>query len=285
VFEKTGLKIFKQTLDKGGAILALQVTADVAKFSRKDFDTLIEYAKECGAGGLAYLKFTEEGADSPLAKFLKKEELEDLKKALPQVGKPGDVVFFAADQRAKAQFVLGAVRLRIAEHLNLIQKDSFNWAWVHEFPLFKYNEDAKRWDSEHHPFTSPHPDDIALLGKDNKKIRSSSYDLILNGNELASGSIRIHDADLQQKIFDTLGLDPEESKKRFGFLLDSFKYGPPPHGGIAVGMDRLAMIFLGKESIREVIAFPKNQKAICPLTSAPSVVDAQQCKDLGIKIA
>ncbi len=285
VFANTDLKIFKETIAKGGAIVALQVPQPTHTFSRKDFDDLIAFAKEQGAGGLAYLKVTETGVDSPLAKFLKPEEIEALKKALPTECKAGDLVFFGADKKRTAQAVLGQVRLKLAAKLGLIPQGMFHWSWVKDFPLFNWNEEHKRWDSEHHPFTSPHPDDFGKMGVDNGNIRSLSYDLVLNGNELASGSIRIHDAEVQQKVFDIIGLAPEESKARFGFLLKAFEYGPPPHGGAAIGIDRLLTILLGRESIRDVIAFPKTQKAVCPMTEAPSTVDFKQLRDLGIKIA
>ncbi|MCA9395954.1 MAG: aspartate--tRNA ligase, partial [Candidatus Omnitrophica bacterium] len=207
------------------------------------------------------------------------------KDALPGKGQAGDVVFFAADKTAIATKVLGALRGRLGKQLNLIEEGTFKWTWITDFPLFHYNEEEKRWESEHHPFTSPNKEDIAKLGTDNGAVRSSSYDLVLNGNEIASGSIRIHDKATQQKIFDIIGLEPEETLKRFGFLLRSFEYGPPPHAGIALGLDRLLTIFLGRESIRDVIAFPKTQRAICPMTSAPSDVPASQLKELSIRVA
>jgi aspartyl-tRNA synthetase len=285
VFAKTELKIFKETLANGGVIVALQVPQPTHAFSRKDFDDLILFAKEQGAGGLAYLKVTEQGVESPLAKFLSAEEIDALKKSLPIAAKAGDIVFFAADKKKLAHAVLGQVRLKLGNKLGLIPQGIYHWSWVKDFPLFNWNEEGKRWDSEHHPFTSPHPDDFGKMGVDNGNIRSLSYDLVLNGNELASGSIRIHDPEVQQKVFDIIGLAPEESKSRFGFLLKAFEYGPPPHGGAAIGIDRLLTILLGRESIRDVIAFPKTQKAVCPMTEAPSPVDFKQLRDLGIKLA
>ena len=284
-FENTSLKIFKETVARGGVVLGLQAPQAADKYSRKDLDELIAYAKECGASGLAYVKVTDSGVESPIAKFLSADEVEAMKKALPEEAKAGDLIFFAADQKRLAQTVLGAVRLKLGKKLNLIPAGGFSWAWVNQFPLLQYNEEEKRWDSEHHPFTGVHPDDVSKLGKDNSNIRSLSYDLVLNANEIASGSIRIHDADIQRKIFSELGLDAKEAQSRFGFLLRAFEYGPPPHGGIAIGLDRLIAILLGRDSIREVIAFPKTQRAICPMTDAPSLVDAKQLKELGIKIA
>lgn len=285
VFTKTSFKIFQQTLAGNGSILALKVPGSTDKFSRKDYDALIEFSKEHGASGLAYVKIVESGIESPIAKFLTEEEVTALKDALPGKGQAGDVVFFAADKTAIATKVLGALRGRLGKQLNLIEEGTFKWTWITDFPLFHYNEEEKRWESEHHPFTSPNKEDIAKLGTDNGAVRSSSYDLVLNGNEIASGSIRIHDKATQQKIFDIIGLEPEETLKRFGFLLRSFEYGPPPHAGIALGLDRLLTIFLGRESIRDVIAFPKTQRAICPMTSAPSDVPASQLKELSIRVA
>ena len=284
VFKNSGFKVFKGAVDMPegkGAVLALKAPK-AELFSRKDFDELIEFAKTLGASGLAYAKVTAEGIDSPIAKFLSAEEISGLKSATGAAA--GDVLFFGADVRKKAQTVLGGVRLKLGQKLKLIPENVYSFVWIDEFPLFQYNEEAKRWDSEHHPFTSPHPDDLSKLGSDNGHIRSLSYDLVLNGNEIASGSIRIHDGDTQRKIFEIIGLDSEEAEKRFGFLLSAFKFGAPPHGGLAVGVDRLCTIFLGRESIREVVAFPKTQKAICPMTEAPSPVDPRQLKDLGIKV-
>ena len=198
----------------------------------------------------------------------------------------GDLIVFAADERHKALKVLGTIRVFCAKWKHWAKPDTFHFSWVTDFPLFKWNEDGKRWDSEHHPFTSPHLEDWNKHKPTGKleHIRSSAYDLVLNGNELASGSIRIHDRDLQREIFKTIGLDEKEAENRFGFLLKAFEYGPPPHGGIALGIDRVVTILLGLSSIREVIAFPKNQKAVDPMTEAPSPVDERQLKDLGIKI-
>ncbi len=282
VFKSTGFKIFKQAVDSGGAVIGLRVPGTAEKFSRKDFDDLIEFAKTQGAGGLAYLKVTAAGVDSPIAKFLTEPEIAALKAATGAAA--GDVVFFGADAVKKTQMFMGAVRLQLGRKLQLAPKDAFSFLWVDEFPLFAWNEEDKRWDSEHHPFTSPHADDIAKVGVDNGNIRSQSYDLVLNGNEIASGSIRIHDEALQKKIFETIGIDAQHAEERFGFLLSAFRFGPPPHGGIAIGCDRLATILLGRDSIREVVAFPKTQKAVCPLTDAPSPADPKQLRELGIKV-
>jgi aspartyl-tRNA synthetase len=195
------------------------------------------------------------------------------------------MIFMVADEEETAAQAIGALRLKIGRDSGLIEKSRFDFLWVVNFPLFKFNKEEKRWVSEHHPFTSPADEDIHFLeGGDLGKIRSKSYDLVLNGSEIGSGSIRIHKRDLQNKIFSALGLSEEESMKKFGFLLEAFNYGPPPHGGVAFGLDRLITIFTGDASIREVIPFPKTQKGLCPLTGAPSGVSEGQLRDLGIKI-
>ncbi len=276
-------KVFGDVLAReDGAVLALCIPAGSP--SRKDIDTLTEFAKAEGAGGLAYFKVESGKLEAPIAKFFKPEHLA----ALVARFKPndGDLIVFGADVRRKAQKVLGAVRLYAAKWKGLIAPGTFHFSWVTDFPLFQYDEEEKRWVSEHHPFTSPHAVDWTQYKKAGElaKIRSRAYDLVLNGNEIASGSVRIHNRDLQNEIFETIGLSADEISKRFGFLLGAFQYGTPPHGGIALGIDRVAAILLGLESIREVIAFPKNQKAVDPMTEAPSPVAERQLKELGIKL-
>ncbi|MFT5206640.1 MAG: aspartyl-tRNA synthetase [Candidatus Omnitrophota bacterium] len=285
VFKSASLRIFKDTVENGGSIIALHLVQPKVNLSRKDYDSLIQVAKDNGAGGLAYIKVTEAGFESPIAKFFSDEEKEALANVLPNELVAGDVIFFAADVTSVAQHVLGQIRLELARRLELIDPSDFDWIWVTDFPLFKFESNTNSWTSEHHPFTSPHPDDVDKIGVDNANIRSLSYDLVLNGNEIASGSVRIHDAVMQQKIFDTIGLSKEESAERFSFLLKAFEYGPPPHAGIALGVDRLVALFMNCDSIREVIAFPKTQKASCPLTDAPSAVDSKQLRDLGVKLS
>ena len=293
-------KIFKEAvLKEGGAVLGLCIPK--AEASRKDIDTLTEFVKTEGAAGLAYFKVVDGGVggletqraaslrvsvrlDSPIVKFFNESiQNEIIKKFDPT---PGDLIVFAADQRAKAQKILGALRLYAAKWKNWVKPGAFHFAWVTDFPLFKWNADEKRWDSEHHPFTSPDLKDWAKYKRTGEfeKIRSSAYDLVLNGNEIASGSIRIFQKDLQCQIFKMIGLDEKEAENRFGFLLKAFDFGPPPHGGIALGIDRVLTILLGLSSIREVIAFPKNQKAVDPMTEAPSPVEERQLKELGIKL-
>jgi len=276
-------KVFGDVLAQPeGAVLALCIPAGGP--SRKDIDTLTEFAKTEGAGGMAYFKVEAGKLEAPIAKFFKPEHLEALKNRF----KPndGDLIVFAVDSRKKAQKILGTLRLYAAKWKSLIPKGAFHFSWVTDFPLFQFDSEENRWVSEHHPFTAPNVEDWKKFRASGElsKIRSRAYDLVLNGNELASGSIRIHDRELQNEIFETIGLSADEIKNRFGFLLGAFQYGTPPHGGCAFGIDRLMTIVLGLESIREVIAFPKNQKAVDPMTDAPSPVAERQLKELGIKI-
>jgi aspartyl-tRNA synthetase len=224
----------------------------------------------------------EGGLASPITKFFKPEEMDIIRRKTG--AKTGDMIFMVADTQEVVWDSLGALRLKIGKDRGLIDRDKFDFLWVVDFPLFKFNKDEKRWVSEHHPFTFFRKEDMPLMDKgDLGKIRSLSYDLVLNGSEIGSGSIRIHKKDVQKKIFEVLGLTDEECEKKFGFLLEAFRYGPPPHGGIAFGMDRLVTLFTRDISIREVIPFPKTQKGVCPLTGAPSYVDDKQLRELGIK--
>lgn len=276
-------KVFKEAAARPkGAVLGLNLSG--LKASRSEIDALTEFAKGEGALGLAYFKVENGKLEAPIAKFFKPEALDALKEKFD--AKDGDLIVFAADERHKAEKVLGAIRLHISKKGCWPKTEAFHFSWVTDFPLFKWNEDEKRWDSEHHPFTSPNMKDWAAHkpGGELEKIRSSAYDLVLNGNEIASGSIRIHKRDLQREIFKLIGLDEKEAENRFGFLLKAFEFGPPPHGGIALGIDRIATLLLGLSSIREVIAFPKNQKAVDPMTDAPSPVSEKQLKELGIKV-
>jgi aspartyl-tRNA synthetase len=277
-------KVFQDALAKKNGCVAGFVLPGAADISRKEIDDLTEFVKAEGAAGLAYFKAAQDKLESPIAKFVDEKTQTGIIRLMD--AKPGDLLLFIADERAKALKILGSLRLRVARWKKLIRQDEFVLAWVTDFPLFKFNEEEKRWESEHHPFTSPDLKDweshhgTGELGK----IRSSAYDLVLNGSEIASGSIRIHKKEMQKKIFDTIGLDEKEAAERFGFLLKAFEFGAPPHGGIALGIDRIIAILLGLESIREVIAFPKNQKAVDPMTEAPSPVAERQLKELGVKI-
>jgi aspartyl-tRNA synthetase len=278
-----GFKIFKDVVEKQGKVIAINAKG-CGSYSRGQIDELVEFVKESKAKGLANFKVEKGALVSQIDKFFTKEELESVKDALK--AEDGDMIFVVADKAKTAYDAMSSLRKLFGKRLGLIDEKRFDFLWVTDFPLFQYNEEEKRWESEHHPFTSVHTDDVALLesGKDLGRVRSRSYDLVINGTEIGSGSIRIHDRKTQELIFKTIGIDDEQAKLRFGFLLDAFRYGAPPHGGVAFGLDRLMTLFLGCDSIRDVIAFPKTQKAFCPMTSAPSPVDGRQLDELGIKI-
>ncbi|MBF0494147.1 MAG: aspartate--tRNA ligase [Candidatus Omnitrophica bacterium] len=275
-------KVFKNVVASGGKVIALAAPG-YKDISRKEIDDLTAFVGEYGAKGLAYFKVEDTGLTSQISKFFNEATLKLFKEKTG--AKPGDMIFMVADDKKTAYDAMSALRLKIGRDKNLIDKSRFNFLWIVDFPLFAYNKDEKRWESEHHPFTNFYPEDMAHIDKgDLGKVRSKSYDLVLNGSEIGSGSIRIHRRDVQKKIFDILGITDEECQVKFGFMLEAFQYGPPPHGGVAFGLDRLITLFTGDSSIREVIAFPKNQKGACPLSGAPSMVDEKQLRDLGIKL-
>ena len=276
-------KIFQEVIKKGGRIIAINAKG-CGSYSRGNIDQLIEFVKEYGAKGLANFKVENGTLVSQIDKFFSKGELAAIREKL--LGKDGDMIFIVADKERVAYESMSALRKHLGKTLKLIDENKFDFLWVTDFPLFKYNDEEKRWESEHHPFTSVHQDDIGLLesGKSLESVRSRSYDLVINGTEIGSGSIRIHERKLQELIFKTIGIDEETARLRFGFLLDAFRYGAPPHGGVAFGLDRLMTFLVRCESIRDVIAFPKTQKAFCPMTNAPSDVDEKQLRELGIKI-
>ncbi len=281
VFKGSDFKIFNQVIEKGGIVKAINFKKAAENLSRKDIDDLVAYAQSNGASGMAWIKFTEK-AESPIVKFLNEDRINKLKQ-IANVEK-NDIVFFMADNENKVNEILGRVRLHIGEKYNLIDKNKLNFLWVKEFPLLEYSEEDKRYVAMHHPFTSVMDEDKDLLDSSPEKAKAKAYDLVLNGTELGGGSIRIHRKDLQDKMFSILKIGEEERKQKFGFLLDAFNYGAPPHGGFAIGLDRLVMILTKSSSIRDVIAFPKTQKAQCPLTDAPSEVTEKQLKELNIKI-
>jgi len=276
-------KIFHEAVKKGGRAIAINAKG-CGFYSRSQIDELIEFVKGYGARGLANFKVEKDTLASQIDKFFTKEELSSIKEALS--GRSGDMLFIVADTEKTAFDSMSHLRKLLGQRLKLIDEKRFDFVWIVDFPLFKYNDEEKRWESEHHPFTSCHTEDVALLekAKDLSSVRSRSYDLVLNGMEMGSGSIRIHDRSMQELIFKTIGISDEDARMRFGFLLDAFKYGAPPHGGIAFGLDRLMAVFTESESIRDVIAFPKTQKAFCPMTNAPSPVDEKQLTELGIKL-
>ncbi len=279
--QDSGFKVFADVVKKGGVVAGFVVPGG-ATFTRNQMDNLVDYTKNLGVGGLAYFKWTENGLESALEKFLGKELIRKIAEAMG--AKQGDLMLFVSDTWAKTYSVLGTLRLEMAKRLNLIDESKFNLLWVTDFPLFEYSEEDKRWVAVHHPFTSPHPDDVAIMETDPGRARARAYDLVLNGSEVAGGSIRIHDSSLQQHVFKLLGIEQEEAFRKFGFLLNAFKYGAPPHGGIAFGFDRLVMWFTGGKSIRDVIAFPKTASAISLMDEAPSEVDEKQLRELHIRI-
>ncbi|MBI5467990.1 MAG: aspartate--tRNA ligase [Deltaproteobacteria bacterium] len=278
----SGFKVFADAASRGGVIKALCVKGG-ASFSRKDLDDLTEIAVSFGARGLAWVKLTEEGWQSPIAKFLSDAEKETIVKALG--AEKGDLLLFGADKAAVANTVLGRLRLNIGGRLGLIPKEGYSFVWVTEFPMLDYDETEKRFVAVHHPFTAPMEADLEKLDTDTLKVRAQAYDLVLNGSEIGGGSIRIHRSDIQAKVFEKLGIAKEDAELRFGFLLDALKFGTPPHGGIAFGLDRIMSIITGSESIRDVIAFPKTQKGADLMSDAPSGVDAKQLEELFIRLA
>ena len=275
--------VFKGALENGGSVRGINAEGQ-AGMPRKKIDALVEYAKGFGAKGLAYLAVNEDGSyKSSFAKFMTEEELSALVKAMD--GKPGDLLLFAADKDKVVFDVLGNLRLELARQLDLLKKDDFKFLWVTEFPLLEYSEEQGRFVAMHHPFTMPMEEDLELIDANPGAVRAKAYDIVLNGTEMGGGSIRIHQSDIQSKMFEVLGFTEEQAKDQFGFLLDAFKYGVPPHAGLAYGLDRMVMLMVGADSIRDVIAFPKVKDASCLMTEAPSPVDEKQLKELGIEVS
>ncbi len=277
--ESAEFKVFQDALSTGGMVAAIKVDKG-ADMSRKELDKLSEFVKTYKAKGVAWIALKDDEIKSPIAKFLKEEELSKIIETLD--AKAGDLVLIVADKKKIALQALGALRLELGRKLGLIKEGDFNFVWITEFPLVSYDEEENRYVAEHHPFTMPMDEDIMYLETDPSRVRAKAYDIVLNGEELGGGSIRIHDTSLQEKMFKVLGFTEEKAWERFGFLLEAFKYGPPPHGGLAFGFDRMIMFLAGKDNIKDVIAFPKNQNAFCPLTEAPNMVDEKQLHELGI---
>lgn len=274
--------VFKSALENGGSVRALCLKGG-ASLGRKPIDKLGEFVKTYKAKGLAWIQIKEDGVKSSIAKFLTDDVTNSIIKTMN--AEVGDAIFIVADKNSVVFQSLGALRLELAKQFDLIKdKNEFNFTWITEFPLFEYNEEEGRYHAAHHPFTSPMDEDLDMIEFNPGEVRSKAYDLVLNGEELGGGSIRIHDSKLQQRMFKALGFTEESAKERFGFLIDAFKFGPPPHGGLAFGLDRMIMFLAGTENIKDVIAFPKNQNAYCYLSEAPNIVDENQLEDLEISI-
>ena len=275
--------VFKGALENGGSVRGINAEGQ-GHMPRKKIDALVEYAKGFGAKGLAYIAINEDGTfKSSFAKFMKEEEMVALIAAMD--GKAGDLLLFAADKDKVVFDVLGNLRLELARQLDLLKKDDFKFLWVTEFPLLEYSEEEDRYVAMHHPFTMPMEEDLQYLDSDPGRVRAKAYDIVLNGVEMGGGSVRIHQADIQSKMFEVLGFTPERAQEQFGFLLKAFKYGVPPHAGLAYGLDRMVMLMVGADSIRDVIAFPKVKDASCLMTEAPAPVDGKQLEELGIQVA
>ncbi len=281
IADKSEFKVFKAAIENGGQVKGINAKG-CASYSRKDVDLLTEFVKRYGAKGLAWLAFKDNEVKGSIAKFLSEEEITQIKAKLE--AESGDLLLFVADSKRVVADALGNLRLEMGRRLDLIPKDVYKFLWVTDFPLLGYDEEEQRYVAEHHPFTMPKIEDIPLLDTEPEKVRAQAYDMVLNGYELGGGSMRIYQQELQEKMFKTLGFTKEEAWEKFGFLLEAFEYGTPPHGGIAFGLDRIVMLLAKRNNLRDVIAFPKTAGANCLLTSAPSIVDQKQLKELHLQI-
>jgi aspartyl-tRNA synthetase len=281
IVRNAGFKVFSDVVSNGGIVKGLNAKG-CSSFSRKEIDDLTEFTKIYGAKGMAYVKVSSEGWQSPIAKFFTPEETA----AMNQVfgAEEGDLLLFIADKPKIVNDSLGKLRNHLAGIRGLLDKETFNFVWITDFPLLEWDDEEKRWAAVHHPFTAPMDKDLEYLESDPGRCRAKAYDLVLNGNEIGGGSIRIHQEKIQSQMFKMLGLSDEDARAKFGFLLDALEYGTPPHGGIAFGVDRLVMLLTGSDSIRDVIAFPKTQKGTCLMSEAPSAVDGKQLRELGLKV-
>ncbi|MEG2881650.1 MAG: aspartate--tRNA ligase [Christensenella sp.] len=282
IVEKSAFKVFSSVVKNGGSVRAVNAKGCANILARREIDALVDFVKIYGAKGMARISIREDGLNSPITKFMTEEEIAAIMERTD--GQVGDIIFFVGDKNSVVYDSLGALRLKLAEKLELIKENTWDLLWVTEFPLFEYSEEEKRYVAKHHPFTSPMDEDIDKVISDPENARAKAYDIVLNGNEIGGGSIRIHSTELQEKMLEALGFSKEEAWNRFGFLLEALKYGTPPHGGLAYGLDRMAMLMAGAESIRDVIAFPKVQNASDLMSKAPDVVDKKQLRELHIKV-
>ncbi len=281
VVRDSNFNVFSKVVSNSGQVKGINAKG-CASYSRKDIDNLTTYVADYGAKGLAWLAIEQDELRGPLAKMLSAEELDQIKVDLS--AEVGDLLLFVADKKEVVASALGALRIKLAKRLEMIPEGTFKFAWITDFPLFEYSEEDKRYVAAHHPFTMPHAEDMETMESDPANARAQSYDLVLNGYELGSGSMRIYQRELQERMFKVLGFTPEQTKEQFGFLLEAFDYGTPPHGGIALGIDRLVMILAGRDNLRDTIAFPKTSSASCLLTGAPSLVEPRQLRDLSLKL-
>ena len=282
VVRGSDFKVFDAVLQDGGQVKAINVKG-YAAIPRRELDGLVDYVGNYGAKGLAWMQYPAEGLKSPIKKFFSDEILENIKTATG--AETDDLLLIIADKPAVVAQALGALRLEMGRRRNLIDPNKLSFLWVIDFPMFEYNEEDKRWSAMHHPFTAPREEDVQYLQTDPGRVKAKAYDMVLNGTEIGGGSLRIYNSELQEKVFEAIGLTEEEARLKFGFMLDAFEYGTPPHGGLAFGLDRLVMIMAKRDSIRDVIAFPKTQSASCVMTQAPSEVDTKQLKELSIRTA